>query len=419
MSSESDSSRVPVVVGIARTPIGSLGGALSKTPATRLGSIAIEAALARAGVSPTAVEEVFFGNVLSAGLGQAPARQAALGAGIPASCPCTTVNKVCSSGLKAVALAAAQIRLGHVDVTVAGGMESMSLAPFYVDGLRFGRKLGHAALVDGMQRDGLEDAYSRKAMGNCGERCAVEEKISRAEQDAFALESYKRAKAATARRKFASEIVAVQLSARRRGGAPVSYSADEECERMSADKMRRLPQLGGVFEPFREGMERTVTAGNASTISDGAAALVVVSLGFARKHGIEPIAALRGWADAAQEPELFTTSPSLAVPKALARAGRSIEEVDFFEINEAFSVVALANIKRLGLDPARVNVYGGAVSLGHPLGCSGARILVTLISVLQQEGGRLGCAGICNGGGGASAMVVERMLGEAAARSNL
>ena len=351
--------RLPVVVGLARTPIGSLGGALSKTPATKLGSIAIASALARARLPAAKVQEVFLGNVLSAGLGQAPARQAALGAGIPPSCPCTTVNKVCSSGLKAVALAAAQIKLGHVDCAVAGGMESMSLAPFYVDGLRFGRKLGHGALVDGMQRDGLEDAYSREAMGNCGERCAVEESISRAAQDTYAKQSYERAKAATARQKFASEVVPVELPPRRgSGGAPVFVREDEECGRMDADKLKRLPRLGPVFKPFRgrPSSERTVTAGNASTISDGAAALVVVSLAFARRHGLQPIVALRGWADAAQEPELFTTAPALAIPKALARAGRSIDEVDFFEINEAFSVVALANVKRLGLDRDRVNV---------------------------------------------------------------
>ncbi|MEM6893631.1 MAG: acetyl-CoA C-acyltransferase [Bacteroidota bacterium] len=386
-----------VIVSAVRTPIGSFMGSLSTVPATELGAIAIKGALEKAGVSPDDVEEVLMGNVVQAGNGQAPARQAAIHAGIPDSVPCTTVNKVCASGMKAVMQAAQSIALGENDIMVAGGMENMSLIPHYTY-MRKGVKFGPTGFIDGMQKDGLVDAYDQNAMGVCADACAEKYDFSREEQDTFALQSYDRSAAAWEAGKFNTEVVPVAVPQRR--GEPIQITEDEEFKNLRRDK---VPALRPAFTK-----EGTVTAANASTINDGAAALVLMSEAKAKALSLKPLATIKSYADAAQEPKWFTTAPAKALPKALSRAHVSLEDIDFFEFNEAFSVVGLANMKLLGLTDKNVNVNGGAVSLGHPLGCSGARILVTLIHVLHQNDAKLGAAAICNGGGGASAIVVER-----------
>lgn len=398
--SESIKARDVCIVGVARTPMGGFLGSLSSVSATKLGSIAIECALKRANVKPLLVQEVFFGNVLSANLGQAPARQAALGAGIPNSVVCTTINKVCSSGMKAVMLAAQSIQLGINDIVVAGGMESMSNAPKYLAEARKGSRLGHDTIVDGMLKDGLWDVYNDFGMGVCAEICADKHTITRDEQDSYAIGSFKRGIAAQNSGLFAWEIAPVEMSSGR-GKPSIIVDKDEGLEKFDAAKLMKLRPS------FKEG--GSVTAGNASIISDGAAALVLVSGVKALELGLQVIAKIRGFADAAQAPEWFTTAPSLAIPKAIANAGLEASQIDYYEINEAFSVVAIANQKLLGLDPEQVNAHGGAVSLGHPLGCSGARILVTLLGVLRHKKGKYGVGGICNGGGGASALVLELM----------
>ncbi|KAH9798254.1 putative acetyl-CoA acetyltransferase cytosolic 2 [Citrus sinensis] len=398
--SESIKARDVCIVGVARTPMGGFLGSLSSVSATKLGSIAIECALKRANVKPLLVQEVFFGNVLSANLGQAPARQAALGAGIPNSVVCTTINKVCSSGMKAVMLAAQSIQLGINDIVVAGGMESMSNAPKYLAEARKGSRLGHDTIVDGMLKDGLWDVYNDFGMGVCAEICANKHTITRDEQDSYAIRSFKRGIAAQNSGLFAWEIAPVEMSSGR-GKPSIIVDKDEGLEKFDAAKLMKLRPS------FKEG--GSVTAGNASIISDGAAALVLVSGVKALELGLQVIAKIRGFADAAQAPEWFTTAPSLAIPKAIANAGLEASQIDYYEINEAFSVVAIANQKLLGLDPEQVNAHGGAVSLGHPLGCSGARILVTLLGVLRHKKGKYGVGGICNGGGGASALVLELM----------
>jgi len=385
------------VVAAVRTPIGSFGGALKDIPAPRLGAIAIKGAIEKAGISPDQVDEVLMGCVIQANLGQAPARQAARFAGLPDKVICTTVNKVCASGMKAVAQGVQSILLGDNEIVVAGGMENMSAVPFYVDNLRWGNKYGSTALSDGLQKDGLTDCYSNFAMGCAADIIAAEDKVSREEQDAFATESYKRSQAAWEAGKFSEEIVPVEIPSKK--GEPVLFSKDEEPWNVKFDK------IAGLKPAF--GKEGTVTAANASTMNDGAAALVLMSKAKADALGIKPIAIIRGYADAEQEPTYFTTTPSVAVPKAVEKAGLKMSDVDFVELNEAFSVVGIVNTRRMHLDPAKVNVNGGAVSIGHPLGCSGARILVTLINVLKQNNGKIGVAGICNGGGGASAMVIE------------
>ncbi|BAT85194.1 Acetyl-CoA acetyltransferase [Vigna angularis] len=387
------------IVGVARTPMGGFLGTLSSLSATKLGSIAIEAALKRANVDPSLVEEVIFGNVLSANLGQAPARQAALGAGIPNSVVCTTVNKVCASGMKATMLAAQSIQLGTNDVVVAGGMESMSNVPKYLAEARKGSRLGHDSLVDGMLKDGLWDVYKDVGMGVCAELCADNHAFTRDDQDNYAIQSFERGIAAQDSGAFKWEIVPVEVSGGR-GKPSTVVDRDEGIGKFDAAKLRKL-------RPSFKETGGSVTAGNASSISDGAAALVLVSGEKALKLGLQVIAKITGFADAAQEPELFTTAPSLAIPKAISNAGLEASQIDFYEINEAFAVVALANQKLLGLNSEKVNVHGGAVALGHPLGCSGARILVTLLGVLKQKNGKYGVGGICNGGGGASALVVE------------
>ncbi len=385
-----------VIVSAVRTPIGSFMGALSSVPAPELGAVAIKGALEKIGLDPSSVEEVLMGHVVQAGAGQAPARQAAIKAGIPDTVPCTTVNKVCASGMKAVMMAAQAIALGDREIMVAGGMENMSLIPHYLH-LRTGKKFGPETLVDGMQKDGLVDAYDHQAMGVCADACALEYKFSREDQDAYAIQSYERSAAAWESGKFDDEVIPVPVPQRR--GEPLLFARDEEYTNVNMDK---IPQLRPAFTK-----EGTVTAANASTINDGAAALVLMSAEKATALGLTPLARIRSYADAAQEPKWFTTAPAKALPLALDKAGVSLQDVDYFEFNEAFSVVGLANIKLLGLTDANVNVHGGAVSLGHPLGCSGARILVTLIHILRQNGARLGAAAICNGGGGASAMVLE------------
>ncbi|XP_059661267.1 acetyl-CoA acetyltransferase 2-like isoform X1 [Cornus florida] len=398
-SSESLKPRDVCIVGIARTPMGAFLGTLSSIPATKLGSIVIEGALKKANVDPSLVQEVFFGNVLSANLGQAPARQAALGAGIPNTVVCTTINKVCASGMKATMLAAQSIQLGINDVVVAGGMESMSNVPKYLAEARKGSRLGHDSLVDGMLKDGLWDVYNDYGMGNCAELCADQHTISREEQDNYAIQSFERGIAAQESGAFAWEIVPVEVPGGR-GKPSTIVDKDEGLGKFDAAKLRKL-------RPSFKPNGGSVTAGNASSISDGAAALVLVSGEKALKLGLQVIAKITGYADAAQTPELFTTAPALAIPKAISNAGLEASEVDYYEINEAFAVVALANQKLLGLNPEKVNVHGGAVSLGHPLGCSGARILVTLLGALKQKNGKYGVGGVCNGGGGASALVVE------------
>lgn len=390
-------SKKVVIVAAARTPIGSFMGSLSSISASKLGSVAIAGAMDKIGLSPSLVDEVFMGNVVQAGVGQAPARQAALGAGIPDSVPCTTVNKVCASGMKAVMSAAQAIALGDADIVVAGGMESMSNIPHYVQ-MRGGHKFGPATMVDGMQRDGLVDAYDQNAMGVCADACAAEYSFSREDQDAFAIQSYERSAKAWSEGKFSDEVVPVSVPQRR--GEPVVVAEDEEFKNV---KMEKIPALRAAFTK-----EGTVTAANASTINDGAGAMILMSAEKASELGLTPLASIKGYADAAQEPQWFTTAPAKALPKAIAKAGISLEDVDYFEFNEAFAVVGLANMKILGLNDANVNVNGGAVSLGHPLGCSGVRILITLLSVLEQNNGKIGAAAICNGGGGASAMVIER-----------
>ncbi len=385
------------IISAKRTPMGSFGGSLSSVSATRLGAAAIKGAISAAGIKPEDVQAVYMGSVLQAGLGQAPARQAAKFAGLPDTVNCTTVNKVCASGMKAIMNAAQDIMLGHADVVVAGGMENMSSVPHYLPGSRTGTKFGNITLIDGLSFDGLTDVYSNKAMGVCAELCAAEYKITREEQDAFAIQSYQRSAAAWAGGKFANEVVPVEVPQRK--GDPIIVSEDEEYKNVKFDK---IPTLPTVFQK-----DGTVTAANASTMNDGAAALVLMSKEKADALGLKPIAKIRGFADAEQAPEWFTTSPAKALPLAAERAGVAVADIDFFEFNEAFAVVGLANNKILGLDAAKVNVNGGAVSLGHPLGVSGARIIVTLINVLMQNGGKVGGAAICNGGGGASAMVVE------------
>ncbi len=387
-----------VIVAAVRTPIGSFMGGLSTVSAPRLGAVAIKGALGRIGLAPDSVDEVFMGHAVQAGAGQAPARQAALYAGLPNKTVCTTVNKVCASGMKAIVLGVQAIQCGDAEIVVAGGMENMSLIPHY-SYLRNGYKLGPATLVDGMQLDGLTDAYNNNAMGVFADRCAAEYKFTREDQDNFAIQSYERTTKAWETGKFDNEIVPVLVSQSK--GEALLISKDEEFTKVKLDK---IPVLNPVFTK-----EGTVTAANASTINDGAAAIVLMSEEKAVSLGLKPLAYIRGYADAAQAPEWFTTTPSIALPKALEKAGLSISDVDYFEFNEAFAVVGLVNTKILGLDDTKVNVNGGAVSLGHPLGCSGARIIVTLLNVLEQNKGKIGAAAICNGGGGASAIVIERI----------
>ncbi len=386
-----------VIVSAARTPIGSFMGSLSTISATDLGKIAIKGALDKINLDPKLVTEVFMGNVVQANVGQAPARQAALGAGIPASVPCTTVNKVCASGMKAVIMGAQSISLGDNEIVVAGGMENMSLIPHYVH-MRNGTKFGPSTLIDGMQRDGLVDAYDNNAMGVCADLCAKEYDFSREDQDAFAIKSYERSAAAWKAGKFNDEVVPVEVPQRR--GEAIIVNEDEEFKNI---KMEKVSSLRPAFSK-----DGTVTAANASTINDGAGAVILMTRAKAEELNLQPLCTIKSYADAAQEPEWFTTAPSKALPKALAKAGIAQGDVDFFEFNEAFSVVGLANMKILGLTDKNVNVNGGAVSLGHPLGCSGVRILITLINVLKQNNAKLGAAAICNGGGGASAMIIER-----------
>lgn len=389
--------RTVYIVSAVRTPMGSFGGSLKDFSATQLGGIAIKAAVERAGINPAQVQEVLMGSVIQANLGQAPARQASKFAGLPDSVIATTVNKVCASGMKAIALAAQSILLGDAEIIVAGGMESMSNVPFYSPNMRWGNKYGNVQLIDGLAKDGLTDVYHNYAMGNAAELCAKECGISREDQDAFAIESYTRSQAAIKNGWFDAEIVPVPIPQRK--GDPILFAKDEEPFNVKFDK---IPELKPAF--IKDG---TVTAANASTMNDGAAALVLMSKEKADAMGIQPLAIIRSFADAEQAPEWFTTTPSLALPKALAKAGLETKDLDFVELNEAFSVVGIANTQQMKLDPAKVNAHGGAVSMGHPLGCSGARIIVTLIHVLKQHSGKIGGAAICNGGGGASAMVIE------------
>jgi acetyl-CoA C-acetyltransferase len=389
-------SKTVYILSAVRTPIGSFMGAFSGVSATQLGATAISGALQKAQLDPSLVDEVFMGNVLQAGVGQAPARQAALAAGLGKNVPCTTVNKVCASGMKSIMLGAQSILAGDNHVVVVGGMENMSQTPHYLDA-RNGTKFGNIGMLDGITKDGLLDVYSKVPMGNCAELCATKYEISRADQDNFAIASYQRAAAAWQAGRFTDEVVGVSVPQRK--GDPVMVLEDEEYKNVFLDK---IPALRPAFDK-----EGTITAANASTLNDGASALILVSEEAVEKYGLKPIAKIVSYADAAQEPEWFTTAPSLAIPKALAKAGLSTADVDYWELNQAFAVVGLANMKILGLDPAKVDVNGGAVALGHPLGNSGSRIIVTLLNVLKQNGGKRGGAGICNGGGGASAMVVE------------
>ena len=387
-----------VIVSAVRTPIGSFMGGLSTIPAPKLGAIAIEGALKKINLDPNLVSEVLMGNVVQAGTGQAPARQAAIFAGIPNTVPCTTINKVCASGMKAIMQGAQAIALGDADIVVAGGMENMSLIPHYVQ-MRTGTKFGPSTLIDGMQKDGLVDAYDENAMGICADTCAAKYDFSREDQDAYAVQSYTRASKAWEDGKFDNEVIPVAVPQRR--GEPKIISKDEEYTNVFMDK---IPNLRPAFSK-----DGTVTAANASTINDGAAAVVLMSREKANELNLKPLAVIKSYADAAHEPEWFTTAPAKALPKALAKSNLSLEDIEFFEFNEAFSVVGLANMKLLGLNDTNVNVNGGAVSLGHPLGCSGARILITLMNVLEQNNAKLGAAAICNGGGGASAMIIERI----------
>ncbi|MCC7464814.1 MAG: acetyl-CoA C-acyltransferase [Saprospiraceae bacterium] len=387
------------IVSAVRTPIGSFGGSLAGVSATQLGAAAIKGALDKAGVSPDQVNEVLMGNVVSANLGQAPARQAARFAGIPDSVPCTTVNKVCASGMKCITLGAQSIMLGLNDIVVAGGMENMSQIPYYIPNARWGYKYGNGEIVDGLAKDGLTDVYNQKAMGVCADATAVKYGISREAQDAFAIESYKRAAASTESGLFQAEIVPVSIPQKK--GEPLQILVDEEFKKVMFDK---IPGLRPAFTP-----DGTVTAANASTINDGAAALILASEAAVKRLGLKPIAKIRGFADAEQEPEWFTTTPTIAAPKALKMAGLSKNDIDYFEVNEAFSVVTMAFEQVMEISHDQTNVFGGAVSLGHPLGASGARIVTTLNNVLHQRNGKLGLAAICNGGGGATAIVIEKL----------
>jgi acetyl-CoA C-acetyltransferase len=387
------------IVSAVRTPFGSFGGSLKDVPATKLGAAAIKAALEKAGVKPEQVDEVLMGCVIQANLGQAPARQAAKAAGLPDSVICTTINKVCASGMKAIAQGAQSIMLGDNDIVIAGGMENMSAVPFYVENLRWGNKYGNTSLIDGLAKDGLTDCYHGYAMGCAADLTATEHKISREEQDAFAIESYKRSQAAWDNGGFKNEVVPVEIPSKK--GEATKFEKDEEPWNVKFDK---IPGLKPAF-----GKEGTVTAANASTMNDGAAAVVLMSAEKANELGIKPLAIIRSYADAEQAPEKFTTTPSVAVPKAVKKAGLQMSDIEYFELNEAFSVVGIANIKLMNLDASKVNAHGGAVSIGHPLGASGARIIITLLNVLQQKNAKYGAAGICNGGGGASAMVIERV----------
>ena len=389
-------SKTVYIVSAVRTPMGSFMGAFAGVSATELGATAIRGALQKVNVDPSIIDEVFMGNVLQAGVGQAPARQAALGAGLGKNVPCTTVNKVCASGMKAIMLGAQSILAGDNHVVIAGGMENMSQTPHYLDG-RNATKFGNISMLDGITKDGLLDVYNKVPMGNCAELCATKYEITREQQDEFAVTSYQRAAAAWQAGRFADEVVAVAVPQRK--GEPIMVSEDEEYKNVFLDK---IPSLRPAFDK-----EGTITAANASTLNDGASALILASEEAVQKYGLQPIAKIVSYADAAQEPEWFTTAPSLAIPKALEKAGLTTADIDFWELNQAFSVVGLANMKILGLDPAKVDVNGGAVALGHPLGNSGSRVIVTLLNVLKQNGAKRGAAGICNGGGGASAMVVE------------
>nr|WP_315197135.1 acetyl-CoA C-acyltransferase [uncultured Flavobacterium sp.] len=388
-----------VIVSAVRTPIGSFMGELSTVTAPRLGATAIKGALDKIQLDPNLVDEVFMGNVIQAGIGQAPARQAAIYAGLSTEVTCTTVNKVCASGMKAIMLGTQAIQCGDAEIVVAGGMENMSLIPHYMH-LRNGTKFGSNTMIDGLQKDGLTDAYDNNAMGVSADLCATEYKISREEQDNFAIQSYERSAKAWSEGKFNNEIVPVAVPQRK--GDPILFSKDEEYTNVSLEK---IPTLNAVFTK-----DGTVTAANASTINDGAAAIVLMSEEKAITLGLKPLAYIKGYADAAQDPKWFTTSPAKAIPKALAKAGLTLDEIDYFEFNEAFSVVGLANSKILGLDNKKVNINGGAVSLGHPLGCSGTRIIVTLLNILEQNNAKYGAAAICNGGGGASALIIERNI---------
>lgn len=389
-------SKTVYIVSAVRTPMGSFMGAFAGVSATELGATAIRGALQKVNVDPSIIDEVFMGNVLQAGVGQAPARQAALGAGLGKNVPCTTVNKVCASGMKAIMLGAQSILAGDNHVVIAGGMENMSQTPHYLDG-RNATKFGNITMLDGITKDGLLDVYNKVPMGNCAELCATKYEITREQQDEFAVTSYQRAAAAWQAGRFADEVVAVAVPQRK--GEPIMVSEDEEYKNVFLDK---IPSLRPAFDK-----EGTITAANASTLNDGASALILASEEAVQKYGLQPIAKIVSYADAAQEPEWFTTAPSLAIPKALEKAGLTTADIDFWELNQAFSVVGLANIKILGLDSTKVDVNGGAVALGHPLGNSGSRVIVTLLNVLKQNGAKRGAAGICNGGGGASAMVVE------------
>jgi acetyl-CoA C-acetyltransferase len=387
------------IMSAVRTPMGSFGGSLKDISATKLGAAAIKAALQKAGIKPVQVQDVLMGCVLQANLGQAPARQAAKFADLPNEVNCTTVNKVCASGMKAIAQAAQSIALGDADIVVAGGMESMSNVPFYADTMRWGNKYGNAAMIDGLSKDGLTDVYDGKAMGNAAELCAATCGISREEQDKFAIESYRRSQMAWESGKFKDEVIPVEIPQRK--GDPVVFAKDEEPFNVKFDK---IPTLKSAFQK-----DGSVTAANASTMNDGAAALVLMSKEKAEELGLKPIARIVSYADAEQAPEWFTTTPSIAVPKAVSKAGLKMEDIEYWELNEAFAVVGIENTRRMKLDPAKVNVHGGAVALGHPLGASGARIIVTLINILKQNKAKYGAAGICNGGGGASAMVIESL----------
>jgi acetyl-CoA C-acetyltransferase len=386
------------IVSAVRTPMGSFGGTLAGVSATKLGAVAIKGALDRIKLDPALVNEVFMGSVIQANLGQAPARQAAKFAGLPDSVNCTTVNKVCASGMKSISLAAQAIMLGDADIVVAGGMENMSQVPFYLENNRWGAKYGNGVVIDGLAKDGLTDVYGNVPMGNCADLCAKEHNFTREDQDAFAIESYKRSAAAWAAGKFKEEIVPVEIVTKK---GTVLFAEDEEYKNVNFDK---IPGLKAVFTK-----DGTVTAANASTMNDGAAALVLMSKEKAEALGLKPLAKIKGYADAEQAPEWFTTTPSIALPKAVEKAGLKMSDVNYFELNEAFAVVGLANMKLMNLDASKVNVNGGAVSLGHPLGCSGARVIVTLINVLKQNNAKFGGAAICNGGGGASALVIENM----------
>ncbi|MES2762531.1 MAG: acetyl-CoA C-acyltransferase [Bacteroidota bacterium] len=386
------------IVSAVRTPMGSFGGTLAGISATKLGAVAIKGALDKINLDPKLVNEVFMGSVMQANLGQAPARQAAKFAGLPDSVNCTTVNKVCASGMKAISLAAQAILLGDADVVIAGGMENMSSVPYYLENNRWGAKYGNGSVIDGLAKDGLTDVYGNVPMGNCAELCAKEYSFSREDQDAFAIESYKRSAAAWEAGKFKEEIVPVEVVTKK---GTVLFAEDEEYKAVMFEK---IPGLKPVFQK-----DGTVTAANASTMNDGAAALVLMSKEKAEALGLKPLAKIKGYADAEQAPEWFTTTPSIAVPKAVEKAGLKMGDINYFELNEAFAVVGLANMKLMNLDASKVNVNGGAVSLGHPLGCSGARVIVTLINVLKQNNAKYGAAGICNGGGGASALVIENV----------